>query len=156
MTEWQTLAGPAASICIRHYLIDPDETIIGLGDDGLLEHLIHEVCHMVSLGLKGFDPAETPDLISHHLAVTKDAGIENETTVWAIEWFVWQELGMSSFEWGDIEAAADIQGCDLDDLEALVHPENEASDRIYSMALKVIEEIRRLTAAEASVGEARP
>lgn len=146
--ECESLAAPAAALCRRTELIDPGETIVGTGDLGLLEHLIHEVAHAATLGLIPFNPPLTSRAIGATLSMEPDDGIENESQTWAIEWFVWQLLGMSTddrFTWRDLEVAAEVQGCDPERIAFLVDAANTESDRYLDLAHTVVREIRRLT-----------
>jgi hypothetical protein len=82
------------------------------GDEGLVEHVIHELAHArlldVPLGPK------LSDRISKAIPTT--TAVWEEAKTWAVEWRCLQELDMR-FEWGDVVEGARIQGCSADLVE---------------------------------------
>lgn len=153
--EWKTLAPLAAGIA-EGLGLTADDLVLGEGDLSCLEHLIHEVAHAVSLGILPFGKG-TDTKIGNLLEALKPKGgdVIEEEKAWAIEWFVWQAFSLDEkFEWGDLVAGAEIQGCDVDVIERLIDPEREESDEIYTFSEKVVAEVRRLTAVEAGVSGA--
>ena len=141
--KWNELAITASKVVLEYDLIDPEETIIGVEQDGLLEHLVHEVSHAVSLDLLPFDPSCTHKRIGIMLTNTSDHGIENETVTFAIEWFALQHLG-APFDLRDILDAAEMQGCEVEGVLAMIQSDHPEADAIYENAMKAVAEVRRL------------
>lgn len=123
--------------------LDSDEAVMGQGDDAYLEHLIHEVAHGKLLRLTRFDSTLT-DTISRMLSAFADDGVEQETRTWAIEWWCWQHFGLDQFEWGDLAAAAAIQGCCDGDVRELV----DDDDEIYELSLATAKQVLELCGME--------
>lgn len=149
--EYQRLLPYSEAIAAEYELGPEDEMVLGSGALAFLEHIIHEVAHAASLDLLPYEKG-TDDVIGNLLGKADDAGVSEEERTWAIEWFCWMTFGLDEvLVWGDLEAAAEIQGCDSAEIQRLVDPENEASDEIWALHEKTVAEVRRLTAEEASV-----
>jgi len=144
--KWRELAPLAAAVVDEFHMLSLGDEIVGERDVGKFEHLIHEVAHAASLGILPFD-AGTKNKIGMVLQNHPDEGVHEEERTWAIEWFCWQHFGLDElFVWEDLVCAADIQGCNEDEIRRLVTgTEDQISDVIYQAQLEAIEEIERLT-----------
>ena len=117
-----------------------EETIVGVGDLGFLEHLIHETSHAADLDLLPLHKHSDAD-ISKLCEQQRDKGVWYETRAWAIEWMVWRALDIDTFQWGDLNEGAEIQGVDPDEVKKLL---TRNKKDIEAVSLRVIEELKRL------------
>ncbi len=98
--------------------------ILADGELGALEHVIHEMSHAALLGLEWAHGMS--DEIGKALEKHADTGIDQEAQAWAVEWYVWEYLGLTQpggFAFGDVIAAAEIQRCTPDQVESYLDDE---------------------------------
>lgn len=132
------LAGRAYDLLVRDWGLDEDEMPVGSGEISALEHLIHEVSHAVSLGLK-FEGPETSKEIGRRIGQGKGLrahSIAEETRAWAIEWHVWGRFEMG-LEWGDLAEAAAIQEVSEQEVKDLLEHWYilEMADAVYMIVI---------------------
>ncbi len=127
------------------------DPILGDGDLALFEHLIHEVAHAQLLDIPEFDRT-TSNRISDLLSEDKEGfmptsrAIQHEEIAWAIGWLCWQTFKID-FEWGDLDAQAEIQYADSENIAAYLE-----EPRIQQLAEATEREIRRLCKLSTSLG----
>ena len=141
--QTDALARIAVDVCEDWQLIELDESILGDRVDGALEHLIHEMCHAASLGLswcqgtsKSVGEVLSRGRQNFLMGPAPPLAIAEETRTWAIEWNVWQFFDLP-FEWGDLEIAAEVQGCDGEEIKTLVDHQyiSDLADEVYQQLL---------------------
>lgn len=149
--QTDALAQVAVHVCEDWQLIELDETIMGDKVDGALEHLIHEMCHAASLGLEW--NAHTSKSVGEVLSRGRKGffsgratalALAEETRTWAVEWSVWQFFDLP-FEWGDLECAAEVQGCDPNEIKTMVDHQyiRDLADEVYQRMLDFLRAYER-------------
>jgi hypothetical protein len=149
--EWMSLA-PLAASCGLLGKFSAIDIVVGDEQSGYLEHLIHEIAHAVSLDLLPFT-SHTSKEVQGRIELLATDGEEDtrldileETKAWAIEWLVWEEIGLTDnlFTWADLADAAGMQGCDDGDIEDMLHPSSRFFHKIVKHSKLALEEVRRV------------
>ena len=149
-TQTDALAKLAVHVCEDWQLIDLDEAIMGDKIEGALEHLIHEMCHAASIGIKWGRHASTDvgaalsQGAKGYFGAHTPLALAEETRVWAIEWNVWQFFDLP-FEWGDLECGAEVQGCDPSEIKDLTEHQyiQDLASEVYQGLLDFLRDYER-------------
>lgn len=115
---------------------NPDEAVLN-DEDGMVEHLVHETAHALSMGVTPAPGMEMKagDAIGR---LTPEAACAEEALVLAAEEVTLRGLGIYAYGYADGGLAADVQGVD-----SAIFEEAWGSDRARLLGLKVLRYLGR-------------
>jgi hypothetical protein len=111
-----------------------DDLVFNGNEWALVEHVVHEVSHSVTLGLSGYEGMG--NLVAAEIdALPYNGQVAAERDAWAVEYLVCQKLGIPITPQDVLDGAA-IQGVEEHDMQnALDQPEwyEEDADRVLEI-----------------------